>query len=317
MLTTPLGSYITHDLHEAAPTAPTDSLHSSDRRALTPLTPIPLLTPMSPPRHPLLRRSPPLMRTLEETVDSKIWKDTISAIRKDRIRKEIDDGFRLGVITRRRDSEPHPPGQLQVEARATVLPGLLLAMASSTVPPALMSSAGLPRHIQHLVHTPPEPIDTTISWSYMDISHYASIYYVELPISLKATAMQTLGRLSEQVEPSATGHLSVEGNLWLKGSIRTGLGETKARSAVYWRSASSSERDKPQHLEQYDQLEAVEWEVVQGNQADALASTFNTPPATNPEPVTAQKSALVIRQFASGFFDIIGSQLVLPAVQGV
>lgn len=315
MLMTSLGSYITHNLHEAAPTAPISSLHSLAHRSFSPPTPIPLLTPLSPPRHPLLPRSAPLLRALEETVDSERWNDIRSVVRKDRTRKELDDGFRLGVVTQGRNSGPHPPGQLLVEARATVSPGLLLASASSTVPPALMSSAGLPRHIQHVAHTPPVTINTTSRWSNLGIYHYASIYYVELPISLTATATQTLGMSSEQVGPSAKGQLSVEGDLWLKGSIWTGLGETKALSAVYWRSASSSEGDKPQHLEQYDQLEAVEWEVVQEDRAPA--STFNTPPATNPEPLKAQKSMLVIRQFASGFFDIIGSQLVPTAVQGV
>jgi hypothetical protein len=314
MLMTSLGSYITHNLHEAEPTAPPDSLHYLACSSHAPQTPIPLLSPLSPPRHPLLPRLLLQTRALEETVDGDRWKDTVCAIENDRIRKEMDDEFRLGVVTRGRDSGPHLPGELRVETRATSPPGLLLALASSTVPPVLISSASLPRHIQRLVH---RPIDTTDNWSHMGIFHYAGIYYVECPITLTATATQTFKMQSQQGLPSAKGQLGVESDLWLKGTTRTGPGETQARSAVYWRSASSDERDEPQHLEQYDQLEAVEWELVQEDQEDSPAVTFNTPPAANPGPTTAQKSALVIRQFASGFFDIIGSQLAPSALQGV
>jgi hypothetical protein len=314
MLMTSAGSYITHNLQEAAPTAPTDGLRSSASRAHSPPTPIPLLSPLSPPRHPLLPRSVPLPRALDETVDGDRWKDTISAISKERLRKEIDDEFRLGVATRRRDSGPRPPGELRLETRATVPSGLLLALASSTVPLALMSLACLPRHIQHLVQTPPEPINFTNSWPHRSTHHYVGIYYVELPISLTAATAQTLGVSSQQALPSAKEQLGVESDLWLNGRVRTGLGETTVRSAVYWRPTGSGEGDEPQHLEQYDQLEAVEWEPVQENRGLPPAATFNTPCVTNPEPLAAQKSALVIRQFASGFFDIIGSQLVTQGV---
>jgi len=313
VLMTSLGAYITHNLHKAAPTAPTDSLRSLARCAFSPPTPIPLLTPLSPPRHPLLPRSAALPRALEENVESDRWEDTISAISNDPIRKEIDDEFRLGVVTRGRDCSPHPPGELQVEVKATAPAGLCLGWASSTVPPTLIASASLPRHIQCLVHTPPEPIDTTGSWSHMGIYHYSGIYYVEFPISLTATT----GISAQQVLPSAKEQVGVDCDLWLKGCIQTGIGETRARSAVYWRSAHSGEGDEPQHLEQYDQLEAVEWEVLQEDQGGPPDAAFNTPPATNPETLTAQKSALIIRQFASGFFDIVGSQLVPAAVQGV
>jgi len=314
---TSLGSYITRNLHEATPTAPTDSLHSLACRPFSPPTPIPLLIPLSPPRHPLLPRQVPLQPAFEETVDSERWNDTILVISKDRIRKEMDDQFRLGVTTRGKGTGPHPPGELRVETRAMAPPGLLLAFTSSTVPPTFMSLTSLPIYIQGLVHAPPEPIDTMGSWSHMDIYQYSSIYYVELPVSLPANATQRLGASSQQGLPSAKGQLGVESDLWISGSTQNGLGETKARSAVYWRPTSSSDGDEPQHLEQYDQLEAVEWELVQDDQGGPPAATFNKPSVTNPEPHTAQKSALVIRQFASGFFDIIGGQLAPAAVQGV
>ena len=313
MLITLLGSYITHSLHEAAPTAPTDSPQSLTCRALSPPTPIPLLTPLSPPRHPLFPRLGPLPPAIEETVDSNRWEHTVSVISKDRIRKEMDDEFRLGVVARGKGSGPHQPGELRLETRATVSPGLLLASASSTVPPTLVSSASLPRYILGLVRAPPEPINTTGSWSHMGTNQYSSIYYVKLPILLPSNATQTLGESSQHGWPSAKGNLGVENDLWLNGSVENGRGETKARSAVYWRSANSCEGDEPLRLEQYDQLEAVEWEVVQDNQ-DGPPATFNTPSVSNPEPLT---EALVIRQFASAFFDIIGSQLVPTAVQGV
>ena len=258
----------------------------------------------------------PLPPAFEVTVDRDRWEDTISGISKDRIRKEMDDEFRLGIVARGNGSGLHPPGELRLETWATGAPGLLLALASSTVPPTLVSSAKLPRHIQRLVHAPPEPADTTGSWSHMGIYQYSSIYYVELPIILPANAPQMSGVFTQNVLPSAEGHLGAENDLWLSGSVQTGLGGTEARSAVYWRSASSSEGDEPLHLEQYDQIEAVEWEVVLDNQ-DGPPTTFNIPSVANPEPPTAQKSALVIRQFASGFFDVIGSQLVPTAVQGV
>ena len=312
MLITSLGSYITHNLHEAAPTAPADSLHSLTYRTISPPTPIPLLTPLSPPRHPLLPRLVPLPPAFEVTVDSGRWEDTISVINKDRIRKEMDDEFRLGVVTRGKGGGVHPPGELRLETRGTGHPGLLLALASSRVPPTLVSSARLPRHIESLVHAPPEPIDTTGQSSRMGLYRYSSIYYVELPI-----ITQTPGVSSQHALPSAKGRLGIENDLWLSRSeLQTGLGETEARSAVYWRSASPSEGDEPLHLEQYDQLEAVEWEVMQDNQGGPPA-TSNIPLGANPEPLTAQKSALVIRQFASGFFDIIESQLSPTAVQGV
>ena len=272
---------------------------------------------MSPPRHPLLPRLVPLPPAFEETVDSGRWEDTISVISKDRIRKEMDDEFRLGVVTRGKGSGLNPPGELRLETWATDHPGLLLALASSTVPPALVSSACLPRHIQGLVHAPPEPIDTAYQSSHMGIYQCSSIYYVELPIMHPANATQTPGVSSQHVLPSAKGRLGIENDLWLSRSVlQTGPGETKARSAVYWRSASPSEGDEPLHLEQYDQLEAVEWEVMLDSQ-DRPPATSNIPSGASPEPLTAQKSALVIRQFASGFFDIIGSQLAPTAVQGV
>jgi len=271
---------------------------------------------MSPPRHPLLPRLGPLPPAIEETVDSDRWEDTISEISKDRIRKEMDDEFRLEIVARGKGSGPHQPWELRLETKATATPGLPLALVSSSVPPMLVCSSSLPRHIQGLVRAPPEPIDTTGSWSHIGIIQYSSIYYVELPIFLPANATQTLGVSSQQVLPSAKGQMGVENDLWLIGSVENGLGETKARSAVYWKSASSNEGDEPLRLEQYDQLEAVEWEVVQDNQGRPPA-TSNIPPVTNPEPLKARKLALVIRQFASGFFDIIGSQLVPTAVQGV
>ena len=259
----------------------------------------------------------PLPPVFEVTVDSGRWEDTISVINKDRIRKEMDDEFRLGVVTRRKGSGLHPPGELRLETRATGHLGLLLALASSTVPPTLVSSTRLSRHIQGLVHAPPEPIDTTGKLSCMGIFQCSSIYYAELPIILPANATQTPGVSSQHVLPSAKGCLGIENDLWLSRSVlQTGLGETEARSAVYWRSASPSEGDEPLHLEQYDQLEAVEWEVMQDNQGGPPA-TFNIPSVADPEPLTVQKSTLVIRQFASGFFDIIESQLSPTAVQGV
>jgi hypothetical protein len=286
------------------------------RRIISPPTPIPLLTPLSPPRHPLLPRLGPLPPDIEKTIDSDKWKDAISEISKDRIRKEMDDEFRLDVIARGKGSGPHQPGGLRLETRATVPPGIPLALASSTVPPTLIGLASLTRHIQSLVRIPPEPIGTTDSWHRMGTSQYSSMYYVELPIFLPANATHTLGVSPQQVLPSAKGQLGVENDLWLTGSVENGRGETNARSAVYWRSASSSEGDEPLRLEQYDQLEAVEWEVVQDNQGSPPAA-FNIPSIANPGPLTARKLALVIRQFASGFFDIIGSQLVSTAVQGV
>lgn len=228
----------------------------------------------------------------------------------------MDDEFRLGVVARGKGSGPRQPGELRLETRATVSPGLLLASASSTVPPTLISSASLPRYILGLVCAPPEPTNTTGSWSHMGTNQYSSIYYVELPILLPSNATQRSGVSSQQGLPPAKGNLGVENDLWLNGSVGNGLGGTKARSAVYWRSASSCEGDEPLRLEQYDQLEAVEWEIVQDNQ-DGPPSTFNIPSVSNPEPLTARKSALVIRQFASAFFDMIGSQLVPTAVQGV
>jgi hypothetical protein len=153
------------------------------------------------------------------------------------------------------------------------------------------------------------------SWSRGDIYHYSNIYYVEFPIALRATVSPPPRTSLQKGLPSIKEHTSIESDMWLKGSIRIGLGETKARSAVYW--TGSGEVDEPQHLEQYDQLEAVEWEIVQegrGGQDDQ--EVFNGPSVTGPGAITAQKSTLVIRQFASGFFDIIGSQMVVPDVQG-
>jgi hypothetical protein len=198
---TSLGSYITHNLHEAAPTAPI--LRSLSCYAFSPPTPIPLLTPLSPPRHPLLPRLEPHQPVFEETVDSERWEDNMLVISNDRIRKEMDDEFRLGAVTRGKGSEPHSLGDLRIETRATVPPGLRLALASSTVPPELISSASLPRNMQGLVHAPLEPIGTTGSWSHMGIYQFSSIYCVELPISLPANPTQTLGVSPQQVLPSA------------------------------------------------------------------------------------------------------------------